>query len=535
MKVRTILAGCGAGVLGTFPFIWRPLSPSHTVFYHGQLLISSVALGLLIDFTVVSLAATLFFALLEKSRSGRLNPGWSLVAATLAWSLAAIPPVFTGRPYRHHNVAAAFGVILLLALVLRWLRPSAYKMAARGLVAVFVLAGFSTAWIVPELLYLGLRQPKSTSSDLSRVTSSNRLPPTRRIVWLLFDELSFDQTFEHRFPGLLMPSFDGFKRTSVVFDNLSPTGYFTELVVPSLFLGDVVKSLKSDLDGNPSLKIAGQSGWHDFDPKATVFFDARRVGWETGVVGWYNPYCRILEGTLDFCYTKTDSREESGLTPDQTALENAVTPIENRIQAFENKPNAFEKEHEADYRILMAASRALIRDENIRFVFIHLPVPHPPGIYDRATGQLRSSGTYIDNLALADRSLGELMAVVNATASGTKTTVIVSSDHSWRVPLWQPMTDWTGEEEAASQGRFDPRPVLLIHFPGQSSEGLITQSFDEIKLHDILVQMLRGGMNSPLELTSWLQGNPGQQKNMNSTLGLPVESRGSGQRLMSAR
>jgi hypothetical protein len=101
---------------------------------------------------------------------------------------------------------------------------------------------------------------------------------------------------------------------------------------------------------------------------------------------------------------------------------------------------------------------------------------------------------------------------LKATASGTKTTVIVCSDHSWRVPLWRPGLDWTREEETASQGRFDPRPVLMIHFPGQSSEVPITQSFDEIKLHDILVQMLRGGMNSPAEFTSWLEGDPALKK-----------------------
>ena len=58
----------------------------------------------------------------------------------------------------------------------------------------------------------------------------------------------------------------------------------------------------------------------------------------------------------------------------------------------------------------MPQAEALIRDQSISFVFIHLPVPHPPGIYDRSTGRERAGGTYIDNLALADRSLGELMA-----------------------------------------------------------------------------------------------------------------------------
>jgi hypothetical protein len=76
--------------------------------------------------------------------------------------------------------------------------------------------------------------------------------------------------------------------------------------------------------------------------------------------------------------------------------------------------------------------------------------------------------------------------------------------------MWRGTPGWTREEEAASQGRFDPRPVLMIHFPGQASEIRITEPFDEIKLHDILLQMLRGNLNSPAELTSWLRGSAAQ-------------------------
>ena len=56
-------------------------------------------------------------------------------------------------------------------------------------------------------------------------------------MWLLFDELSYDQTFEHRFPGLAMPAFDKFKSESVVFSDLKPAGYYTDRVIPALFLG----------------------------------------------------------------------------------------------------------------------------------------------------------------------------------------------------------------------------------------------------------------------------------------------------------
>jgi hypothetical protein len=58
--------------------------------------------------------------------------------------------------------------------------------------------------------------------------------------------------------------------------------------------------------------------------------------------------------------------------------------------------------------------------------------------------------------------------------------------------MWQQTPQWTKEEETASHGRFDPRPVLMIHFPGQSVERDVTGPFDDIRIHDIIERMLQG-------------------------------------------
>ena len=76
-------------------------------------------------------------------------------------------------------------------------------------------------------------------------------------MWLLFDELSFDQTFEHRFPGLALPAFDSLKSKSVVFSNVKPAGYYTDRVIPSYLLGVQVNNIRSSLDGDPTINVGG--------------------------------------------------------------------------------------------------------------------------------------------------------------------------------------------------------------------------------------------------------------------------------------
>jgi membrane-anchored protein YejM (alkaline phosphatase superfamily) len=160
--------------------------------------------------------------------------------------------------------------------------------------------------------------------------------------------------------------------------------------------------------------------------------------------------------------------------------------------------------HIGEYRSLMERATALIQDRQIHFLFLHLPVPHPPGIYDRHTHRLRAGGNYLDNLTLADDTLGKLMQEIETSADGDRTTVIVSSDHSWRVPLWDSAPEWTKEEEEISHDTFDPRPVFLIHFPGETNGVEIRSAVPELEEHDIIAGILNKQIENGSQMAALL-------------------------------
>jgi hypothetical protein len=498
MNFKTFVEGFGAAILLLLLPVWPQLSPHHQVLYHSFLPMQSMVRGVLIDLIVVTLLAAFLFWYLHKKEAGQRNFVWAWVAAVL------LPVVFANAAFLsqvalpHLYSSLLFYGALVAALLLRWLQPVVYLRAVRGLRLLLVLVGCSVVWMLPELVYQCLRaQPFDAPVPVLRASAASVQRPIPanggRIIWLLFDELSYEQAFEHRFRGLSLPAFDQLKRESVLFSDLQPAGYDTERVVPSFFLGHVVDGIRSDLDGRPSIRLAGGKNWRRFDPDATLFADAQRLGWTTGVVGWYNPYCRILAGTLDYCFWRMGNGQWDGTSPAQSAIQNAVAPLANELRAWEHKPSfAQEEKHASDLAVLLSQAEVLIRDQRIGFVFIHLPVPHPPGIYDRRPPHQRRTGTYIDNLALADRTLAELMGTIHATPLAAKTTLILCSDHSWRVNLWRPTPQWSKEEEAASHNHFDPRPVLMIRFPGQPEERNITAPVNDIGIHDIIERMLRG-------------------------------------------
>jgi hypothetical protein len=483
MNLKTFVQGFGAAITVLILRVWPHLSSYHPVIYHSFLPMHSVIWGVLLDLGVFTLFAALLFRYLEKNETGLRTALWAFVAAQLASASVTALGVMRRAPIPYLNPDNVFIVILLAALLLRWLRPVDYRRAVRALGALIVLAGCSMIWMIPELFYQGLRAQRVDVlvPVMHPALVSDRRAPAEggRIVWLLFDELSYDQTFEHRFSGLAMPAFDKFRSESVVFSNLKPAGYYTDRVIPSFFLGTPVENIRSTLDGEPQVKLAGSRRWQAFDAHATLFSDAQRLGWTTGVVGWYNPYCRILAGTLNYCFWRMGDGQSDGALPDHSVWQNAMAPLVELGRNWNHEPGFTQQRHMQDHAAIMPQAEALIRDQSIKFVFIHLPQPHPPGVY-------------IDNLALADKSLGELLKTLAGTAMAAKATVIVCSDHSWRVPMWRFTSVWTKEDEAASHGRFDPRPVLMIHFPGQQTEQDVVKPYDEIRIHEMIETLLRG-------------------------------------------
>ena len=162
----------------------------------------------------------------------------------------------------------------------------------------------------------------------------------------------------------------------------------------------------------------------------------------------------ILGAELPLSYNKSVAQNMLALLPFRTKLE----------FIFHDKTD--NSAHRRDYEDVMTRSKSLLRDRRIRFVFLHMPVPHPPGIYDRTTHQLSDHGDYLDNLVLADDSLGSFMEILRSMPDFENTSVIVSSDHSWRTFFWKPLPVWSAEEERVTHGgKFEPRPVLMVHLP----------------------------------------------------------------------
>jgi hypothetical protein len=512
VKSRPLLEGAGLAALFISPFAGGFLTPSLGDAYHRVHPLTSIYRAILVLLMLLWIMAALSFFLLERLPLRWKRAGWLIPLILLPWLFArSMTAVFADSPdtailalRSGHYLTPA---IALVALLLLLLRPVVFDRCVKGVQISYAIAGSGLLGIAPQIGYHALRFEPREQVSFERSDLPAIPPSAPRIVWILMDELSYDQVFPSRQPDVLLPNFDSLAKSSTVFSAIRPVGIATENVLPALLLGRPIVEMRKPYGDPPAYRTTPDGPWQRFAQNETIFAEAHSHGWTTGVAGWYNPYCRLLPDVLDRCswqYSEAGRQDlTAGLHSTNSVTENlsVMVPFRDKIDLLlHHSIRGGTVAHRSDYIAVMAQAKDILKDSRIRFVFVHLPVPHPPGIFNRKLPALSDHGTYLDNLAVADRSLGELRSILQSTPAANNTTLIVSSDHSWRTFMWKHTASWPLEASYASRGGYDPRPVLMVQFPGSAAGQVIAKPVDALVLHSILEDLLRGQMRGQADL-----------------------------------
>ena len=143
-----------------------------------------------------------------------------------------------------------------------------------------------------------------------------------------------------------------------------------------------------------------------------------------------------------------------------------------------------------DYLTTLDRALRLVTRPEIGLAFLHMPVPHPPAIYNRKQHQLTAenrNGSYADNLALADATLGKLRQAMEASGQWDNSFVLLTSDHPLR-----------------GRGPKHPWIPFLLKAPGQKEGLAYRQPFNNVLTHDLVMAVVRGEVHTPEEISIWL-------------------------------
>ena len=108
-----------------------------------------------------------------------------------------------------------------------------------------------------------------------------------------------------------------------------------------------------------------------------------------------------------------------------------------------------------DYQTIVQHALNMMRNPNINVFLLHIPVPHPPGFWNPATHSFVTDITanYLDNLDLADRTLGLFRHALEESGEWDQAITLVSADHPLRPALWRGLGIWDHELSSLTKNR----------------------------------------------------------------------------------
>lgn len=450
--------------------------------------LTRIALAHLTDMAIVAVLFAGIMALLRRLSA------WPKIR----WALLALLPVFLFIrnldviPFEVPRFAILAASLIwwgLLALLLLRTRNTAEKLHTAGstLLAAFAFFALLMTW---QLGRAAFWRPGPQSFTSSIPPASPRKP---RLVWIVFDELAYKYTFEARDPTLHLPNFDRLRGESTLYSDMTPIAYRTTHVIPSLMLGRTVTDVAYTASNRYLVQFDGDSHWNLFDARASLFGLARRRGLTTSIVGWYIAYCPVFAGVANDCYWSNEDAQDRGPTllsesyaanvwfPLRIMFEQAFAPS----QAWTDDANLNSVGHIASVEDVQQHALQTLATSQADIVYLHLPAPHPVAFWNRRTSKFALGGSYLDSLDYSDRLLGQILDLLESQPRWEHTMLIVQGDHSWRTQMWRPLPGWSAEDERISHGgQWDPRPVLLIHAPGQQNAMTVTAPTSVMYIHD---------------------------------------------------
>jgi hypothetical protein len=514
----------GLAMLPMLPILAGIVEPKHDILYHFDGPTYIVFFPVLISISLLWILFTAILMLARKLGKARFIL-WSALMFMLPWVLLKTFAILLDLGTPNHLSLLVFlaGIAATATFVACW-RPSfqrGFDRAQEFTATLLAFSAFSAPLIIGHLCWSAWQSRSANPAIPMHRYAVARSTPHPRIIWVILDELSYRQVYEHRYPSLALPAFDRLAAQSTVFTQVAPAGIMTEYAIPSLMSGIRADDMRASPDGRQLyLHDPSHNHWQNFDPHRTVFQDALDRGYSTAVAGWYNPYCRLLAPVLDHCFWTNRTPTPSGTSRDQTLLSNVLAPFRYYFETFEkfldwrklpispDQTGAYGHVH--DYADLLAASDALLNDSSANLLYLHLPIPHPLGIYNRQTRQLTTGpSTYIDNLALADVYLGHLRTQLEQRGEWDSSAILIMGDHSWRTQRWFPT--WYPEEWKASDGaKFDSRPAYILKLPNQQQPAHIDTPYPAFRTRALIDALMDQRIQSPQDLEDWVAVPPAE-------------------------
>lgn len=367
----------------------------------------------------------------------------------------------------------------------------------------------------PALTFLRIDQSDYADKTLAEAYAiKNQDSP--RILWIIFDEMDQHLIFENRPITLELPEIDRFRSQAIYANNAYPPAGETDLSLPSLITGKIFSGFEAIRPNDLMLTLNENNQCMSWSKTPNIFSEVYDMGINTALIGWYHPYGRVLgEGLTSCSWRPFEIYRQASLSEaisQQIELFFNSIPFTGRFSCFEQIYDTDElqkNERIQSFKEMIVESKRAAVNPDLGLTLVHLPLPHPPGFYDSMKNDYSIKDTgYLDNLILADRSLGELRNSMEVSDTWDNTTVIITSDHWLRMDVWGDSKLGINENNISFFEKDNEfRVPFLIKLAGQKETLSYDQTFNTVLTHDLIIALLENELSSPGDVGKWIDSN----------------------------
>ena len=398
-------------------------------------------------------------------------------------------------------LGVAVAILMILGVVfggVRALRP-VYRVLL--LLSPFVLLSFGQA-----MYRIATYDPAPMANGAPAPRLPDKPPGSPRVIWVIFDEWDQNLTFPDRPSSLQLPEIDRLRRESLYAPNVRTAAMMTDLSMPALTMGAAADAISPEGPSELMVNLAGNPTPVPWSRQNNVFREARALGFNTAIVGWAIPYCRVLHADLTECWWVSGSNQynSAGDTVPRILIGQPRSLYENIYRSPFGQSLSTHR-HAWTYHLAIGKALEAVRNRGIGLTLIHLPLPHPPYFYnaadqrdDRAdqpvTGIFNQTQKgYIDALALTDRSIGAIRRAMEQDGVWDSTTLIFSADHPFR-------------HREALDGKTTSHIVpYIVKMAGHNQPLSCDASFSALLTEKLILAVLSKELRAPEQAEAWLE------------------------------
>jgi len=346
-----------------------------------------------------------------------------------------------------------------------------------------------------------------------------------RFIWIIFDEMDQRIAFNERQVSLQLPELDRLRTESLEARHTTQTAGYTGLAMPILISGRSYR--ESEIRGASRLDVIPEDSserlnWAD---EHTVFSRVREMGVNAAIVGWYHPYCRLFGNLLTNCFATSTSHAGRALLREQHASQEGIgrmigllfrLQLENikdlyrfdGLSGSEILKDAYLQSHQQqEYFQIRDHAYAMAVNPSIGFMLLHFPTPHMYAIYNRWRKDFTLDPTidYLDNLALVDRTVGELRAKLESAGLWDQTSILITADHGFRPDMWRGQYGWTQNMEEISEKGASQQVPFILKLAGKQDHLVIDRPFSNIVSSDLATEVLGGQVSTASQAADWIE------------------------------